>query len=196
MTVDTGTTLQVLLGECQQEIDSASDSSPEREDLLSTMLRGLLIPWGWRAARGCQHPSYSPLNHMQTTTLRPQGKPLPLPREAMPSAIATSAHSNPSHSPVQQPTRISAPLWSCRLYRLSPSLEAVSRTVRRTDMGHFVQCLSPTTDRHFHNFNNSFLWPASKPRHFQDSIHLQSPKFSSMPPSHLLSLMTLALALD
>ena len=166
----------------------------EREDLLSTMLWGLLIPWGWRAARGCQHPSYSPLNHMQTTTLRPQGKPLPLPRKAMPSARATSAHPNPPQSPVQQPTRILAPLWSCRLYRLSHSLEAVSRTVRRTDMGHLVQCLSPK-NRHFH-FNNSFLWPASKPHHLQDSIHLQSPKFSSMPPSHLLSLMTPALALD
>ena len=92
------------------------------------MLWGLLIPWGWRAARGCQHPSYSPLNHMQTTTLRPQGKPLPLPRKAMPSARATSAHPNPPQSPIQQPTRILAPLWSCRLYRLSLSLEAVSRT--------------------------------------------------------------------
>lgn len=120
-----------------------------REDLLSTMLWGLLIPWGWQAARGCQHPSYSPLNHMQTTTLHPQGKPLPLPRKAMPSAIPTSAHPNPPQNPVKQPTRISAPLWSCPLSRLSPSLEAVSRTVWRTDMGHLVQCLGPKNRQAF-----------------------------------------------
>lgn len=146
-------------------------------------------------ARGRQHLSYSPLNQIQTATLHPHGKPLPLPRKAMSSAIATSAHPNPPQNAVQQPMRISVPLWSCPLSRLSPSLEAVSRTVQRTYMGHFVQCPSPNNRQAFPP-QQLILWPASKPHHLQDSIHHQSPKFSSMPPSHLLSLMTLALALD
>ena len=120
-------------------------------------------------ARGCQHLSYSPLNQIQTATLHPHGKPLPLPRKAMSSAIATSAHPNPPQNAVQQPMRISVPLWSCPLSRLSPSLEAVSRTVQRTYMGHFVQCPSP---------NNRQAFPP------QQLISLASIQTSSSPGLH------------
>lgn len=120
-------------------------------------------------AKGRQHLSYSPLNQIQTATLCPHGKPLTLPRKAMPSATAASAHPNTPQNPVQQPMRISAPLWSCPLSRLPSSLEAVSRTVQRTYMGHLVQCLSS---------NNRQAFPP------QQLISLASIQTSSPPGLH------------
>ena len=164
-------------------------TTARREDRPSSLVWWPLISWGWRAVRELQHLSYSPLNHVQTATLGPHIKPLPLPRKPMPSGHSSFRPPQASREHCPAANENSAPSLSSPLSRLPPSLEAVSRTVRSAHWDVLYSVLVCLTDGHFHS-SNPFLRPTSKPHHLQDPTHLRYPKFSSMQPFRLLTLMT------